>query len=123
MTGGEMAARTAPPDSWVFNKKLMTPDRLVELGGGWPVRVQRDERGLIVVCVDCEGKVSDLAPSPRMGRRRAEQMTVEQLRTARLESQVWGPVWPIEPRQLLADVVRHRVMRHDLAVSGISAKE
>ena len=122
IVSGEGAFRAAPIEERRFDERLMTPARLFELGNV-PVRVQRDERGVIVACDVCEGQIVALAPSPRAGRRRVEAMTPQQQQTARLEAEIWGPVWSLDARQLLADIVRHQVMRHDVALSGASGKD
>lgn len=115
---GERAYIAAPREEWQYHEGLMTPDRLLQLVARRRVRVQRDERGVVLVCADCEGQITPLAPSPVRGRRRAEDMTEAERAQIAAELQAWGPTWPLDLPQLLADTVRHGVMIHDDALSG-----
>ena len=119
---GERAYRHKPPGEWEMHPELLTPGRLLELAKKRGVRVQRDERGVVVVCAECEGQVLALDPSPLRGRTVAVVMT-EADRAAVLAAQadldVWGPSFVLDLGQLLADTVRHGVMRHDDALSGV----
>jgi hypothetical protein len=116
---GERAYKALPRDEWEFNPHLMTPGRLVELAKRRGVRVQRDERGVVVVCADCEGQIMPLAPSPVRGRKRIADMSDAERREAAREVEAWGPTYTLDLGQLLADTVRHGVMVHDDALSGI----
>jgi hypothetical protein len=115
---GEGAYRAAPRDQWQYDPRLMTPDRLLKLASQRPVRVQRDERGLVVVCGECEGQVMPLKPSPMRGRTRAQDMTPQERARAAAEFAVWGPACTLDLPQLLADTVRHGVMVHNDCLSG-----
>ena len=118
---GETAHKTAPREEWKFDQRLMTPDRLLELAKNRGVRVQRDERGVVVVCADCEGQVMPLAPAPVRGRRRAADMSPREKHRAQQDAEVWGPTFTIDLGQLLADTVRHGVNFHDDVLSGLGA--
>lgn len=120
---GERAYEAKPRAEWEFDERLMTPDRLIELARKRGVRVQRDERGVVVVCADCEGQITPLAPSPVRGRRRAYQMSVKEQHRAAVEAEVWGPTYALDLGQLLADTVRHGVMQHGDALSALREGE
>lgn len=120
---GERAYEAKPRAEWEFDERLMTPDRLIELARKRGVRVQRDERGVVVVCADCEGQITPLAPSPLRGRRRADQMSAKEQHRAQVEAEVWGPTFALDLGQLLADTVRHGVMQHNDALSALQEGE
>lgn len=115
---GERAYAAAPREEWEYAPGLMTPERLVELAKKRGVRVQRDERGVLVVCADCEGQIMNLAPSPLRGRKRAHSMSAKEQAAAAAEARIWGPTYTIDVGQLLADTVRHGVNIHDDVLSG-----
>lgn len=119
MVTGELPYKAVPREQWSFDERLMTPDRLVDLAKRRGVRVQRDERGVIIACADCEGQIMALAPSAVRGRKRISEMTNAEMLAAAAERDAWGPTYAIDLGQLLADTVRHGVMRHDDALSGI----
>lgn len=114
----DQAYRGRPMGEWEFHPELMQPGRLLELAKKRGVRVQRDERGVVVVCAECEGQIMSLIASDWRGRRRAVDMSDAQRHEAQLESVVWGPTFAVDLGQLLADTVRHGVMIHDDALSG-----
>lgn len=107
-----------PMGEWEYHPEMMQPGRLLELAKRRGVRVQRDERGVVIVCAQCEGQIMALIPSDWRGRRRAAEMSDRERRDAQVESVVWGPTCVVDLGQLLADTVRHGVMIHDDALSG-----
>jgi hypothetical protein len=118
MALGEPAYKAAPREQRHLDERLMTAERLVDLAKRRGVRVQRDERGVVVVCADCQGQVMALVPAPHRGRKRIEEMTNAEMLQAAAERDTWGPSYAVDLGQLLADTVRHGVMHHDDVLSG-----
>lgn len=85
-----------PPrlDELGFDHRLMTPAKLLELAGNIPLRFS--EPGIPLLWLDCE----------QCGK------GIEQLTDGRAEA------CRVTAGQLLANVLRHQVMRHDLPLSG-----
>ncbi|MDA8316524.1 MAG: hypothetical protein M0010_15345 [Actinomycetota bacterium] len=81
----------------VWDPRLMSPARALELGGRWPLRVERlgsrRDRRTVAVCGYCGGRVLDLT------------------------------VFRLSPEELLAAVLRHGVETHDLPLSGAGTEE
>lgn len=98
--GWTPAAREQPRvDDLGFDTRLMSAERLMRLAGRHPLRFS--ETGLTNVYLDC-------------GRcRRA----VENLTDSR------GGCYTFTAGQLLANVLRHQVMRHDLSLAGGNGNE
>lgn len=91
--------RQGPPqvDALGFDHRLMTPERLLQLAG--PVRMRMSDPGMPPVpllWLDCEACGKGI-----------EQLTDDD-----------GNAYPVTAGQLLANVLRHRVMRHGLPLSG-----
>jgi len=81
-------------DELGFDHRLMTPERLLELGGKWPMRyTEVDGEFISLDCRVC-GKAIEILTNER------------------------GESYVIGAGQILANVVRHRVMRHNLSLSG-----
>lgn len=118
---GERAYPAVPRQDRVFDERLMTPARLVELAQRRGVKLQRDERGIVICCAECEGQVTALDPAPYRGRKLISQMSLAEIATAHGELEAWGPSYALDLGQLLADTVRHGVMHHDDVLSGAAA--
>lgn len=90
---GERAYKAAPPEARVFADSLLTAARLLTTAGSWPVHVQEDERGTVLVCRGCEGMIEPVIT--RQGRS-----------------------YPLQLTQTLSNTLRHMVNSHDFALSG-----
>lgn len=117
----EPAYRHKPPGEWEMHPELLTPGRLLELAKKRGVRIQRDERGVVVVCAECEGQIVALDPSPLRGRTMAADMSRAERAAAQADLDAWGPSFALDLGQLLADTVRHGVNFHDDVLSGLGA--
>lgn len=89
----ERAYKACPPEERVFDDKLLSAAGLMVTAGAWPVRVQVDERGTVLACVQCEGMIE-----PVISRQ--------------------GHSYQLRLVQTLANTLRHMVMTHDFALSG-----
>lgn len=95
MTDFMLAPRSRPQvDELGFDRRLMTPARLLELAGS--CRLEFSEPGIPLLWLDC----ADC-------RKGIEQLTDDR-----------GAAYPVTAGQLLSNVLRHQVMRHDLPLSG-----
>jgi len=93
--GWTPAAREKPQlDGLGFDTRLMSPGRLLRLAGNHPMRFS--ETGLPMVYLDCA-----------RCRRAVENLTDKS-----------GGCYTFTAGQLLANVLRHQVMRHDLSLAG-----
>lgn len=83
-------------DALGFDHRLMTPERLLTLAGRIPLRVSGHAQGIESVSLDCTScaKAVDFLTDRRGGR------------------------YILTAQQLLSNVLRHQVMRHELQLSG-----
>jgi hypothetical protein len=91
--------KAGPPqvDALGFDHRLLNPGRLLQLAGKVPLRFS--EPGIPLLWLDCEACGKGIEP-----------LTDER-----------GAAYPVTAGQLLANVLRHQVMRHDVPLSGAGA--
>lgn len=111
--GGEVAYQAVPRAERVMDDRLMTAERLLQLAGMWPLRMQYDERGIVLVCLACEGKIIELMSHEAVLRYRVMIHEVDQRGPLAVGARLLV-------QELLEAVLRHRVMIHDLPLSGRS---
>lgn len=95
--GFEPAPRERPQlDELGFDARLITPERLLRLAGGQPMRISTPEVGSPFRSLDCGvcGKA------------------IVQMKDAE------GRPYTVTAGQILQDVLRHLVMDHDVPLSG-----
>ena len=82
------------PDALGFDHRLLSPERLLELAGKWTMRYCNvDGEFISLDCARC-GKAIEILVSRN------------------------GNPYIVTAGQLLSNVLRHQVMRHDLSLSG-----
>lgn len=81
-------------DALGFDHRLMSPERLLESAGTWPIRIGwTPERQIWLDCAACGKGIEPLTDDA-------------------------DHLYTIQPGQLLSNVLRHMVMRHEFPLSG-----